>query len=105
MATAQNRYDTVAILFHWAIAILIVVNIGLAWSLDSFDHHSPEHERLLTIHKSIGVTVLALGPSGPATARHVAGMATPGGPPDPLGALRAPAHHAADRLDRCRRLQ
>lgn len=60
MATAQNRYDSVAILFHWLIAILIIINIGLAWSLDSFDHHSPEHERLLTIHKSIGATVLVL---------------------------------------------
>jgi cytochrome b561 len=60
MATNRNRYDTVAILFHWLIAVLIVTNIGLAWSLDSFDHHSPEHDRLLSIHKSIGATILVL---------------------------------------------
>jgi cytochrome b561 len=55
-----ERYDGVAILLHWLIAVLIVGNIGLAWSLDNYDHHDPIHQTLLTIHKSIGVTVLAL---------------------------------------------
>jgi cytochrome b561 len=55
-----DRYDTIAILFHWLIAILIVLNIGLAWWLDSFDHHSPIHDRILTVHKSIGTTILLL---------------------------------------------
>jgi cytochrome b561 len=58
--TEAGRYNRIAILFHWAIAILIIANIGFAWSLDSFDHHSPEHDRILTIHKSIGTTVLLL---------------------------------------------
>lgn len=60
MLKDQSRYDNVAILFHWLIALLIVANIGLAWSLDSFDHNSPEHDRLLTTHKSIGATILVL---------------------------------------------
>jgi cytochrome b561 len=55
-----ERYDGIAILFHWLIAALIVINVGLAWSLDNFDHHSPEHDRILTIHKSIGATILLL---------------------------------------------
>jgi len=55
-----ERYDGIAILFHWLIATLIVINIGLAWSLDNFDHHSPEHDRILTVHKSIGATILLL---------------------------------------------
>jgi cytochrome b561 len=58
--TEAGRYDRIAILFHWAIAILIVANIGLAWSLDSFDHHDPVHQKLLAIHKSIGTTILLL---------------------------------------------
>lgn len=56
----SDRYDGVAILLHWLIALLIIGNIGLAWSLDNYDHHDPIHQTLLTIHKSIGVTVLAL---------------------------------------------
>jgi cytochrome b561 len=58
--TPAGRYDGVAILFHWLIAALIVANVVLAWSLDDFDHHDPIHQKLLTIHKSIGVSVLAL---------------------------------------------
>jgi cytochrome b561 len=54
------RYDGVATLLHWLVAVLILANIGLAWSLDEFDHHDPIHQSLLTIHKSIGTTVLAL---------------------------------------------
>ncbi len=56
----ENRYDRVAIAFHWLVAILIVVNVLLAWSLGSFDRHSPVHESLMTLHKSIGTTVLIL---------------------------------------------
>ena len=56
----ENRYDRVAIAFHWLVAILIVANVLLAWSLGSFDRHSPVHENLMTLHKSIGTTVLIL---------------------------------------------
>ena len=56
-----ERYDGVAILFHWLVALLIIANIGLAWSLGSFDRHSLAHDQILTIHKSIGTTILALG--------------------------------------------
>ena len=55
-----ERYDTIAILFHWLVAILILANIALAWSLDSFDHHSPVHDRILTVHRSVGTTILLL---------------------------------------------
>jgi cytochrome b561 len=55
-----ERYGNFAILLHWLIAALIVANIGLAWSLDNFDHHDPIRPRLLAIHKSIGMTVLVL---------------------------------------------
>jgi cytochrome b561 len=55
-----ERYDSLAILFHWTVAVLIVGNVLLAWSLDDFDHHDPVRDNLLTIHKSIGATVLLL---------------------------------------------
>jgi cytochrome b561 len=58
--TPAGRYDGIAILFHWLVAVLIIANIGLAWSLDSFDHHDPVHQKILTIHKSIGTTILLL---------------------------------------------
>jgi cytochrome b561 len=55
-----ERYDTLAILFHWTVAVLIVANVLLAWSLDSFDRQDPIREQILTVHKSIGTTVLLL---------------------------------------------
>jgi len=55
-----ERYDSVAIALHWAIALLILANIGIAWSLGSFDRHSPMHDQVLTMHKSVGTTVLLL---------------------------------------------
>ena len=55
-----ERYDGIAILFHWLIAVLIIANIGLARSLGSFDRHDPVHDQILTVHKSIGTTILLL---------------------------------------------
>ena len=55
-----ERYDTLAILFHWTVAVLIVANVLIAWSLGGFDHHDPVHDKILTVHKSIGTTVLLL---------------------------------------------
>ena len=56
----SERYDGIAILLHWLVAVLIIANIGLAWSLGSFDRHDPVHDRILTVHKSIGTTILLL---------------------------------------------
>ncbi len=55
-----ERYDTLAILFHWTVAVLIVGNVLIAWSLDSFDQHDPVHDTILAVHKSIGTVVLLL---------------------------------------------
>jgi cytochrome b561 len=48
----------VAILFHWVIAILILTNIGLGWSFDSFS--GPDKTAIVNVHKSIGISVLIL---------------------------------------------
>jgi len=54
----ENRYTRPAIVLHWLIALLMVVNIGLVLLVDYF----PENwERpVIDIHKSIGITVLGL---------------------------------------------
>ncbi len=53
-----RRYSGVAILLHWLIAALLIVNVGLALSVDSLpdDWVRP----FVNTHKSIGITVLGL---------------------------------------------
>jgi cytochrome b561 len=53
-----RRYSGVAILLHWLIAALLVVNVGLALSIDSL----PDGwvRPFVNTHKSIGITVLGL---------------------------------------------
>lgn len=54
---AQARYSTVAIVLHWLIAAAIVFQIILAWRMDG---KTPEGFALVQLHKSVGITVLAL---------------------------------------------
>ena len=53
-----QRYDAVAIFFHWAIAALILVN----WPIGHFGETIEARFglNLVPLHKSIGLTVLAL---------------------------------------------
>jgi cytochrome b561 len=53
-----RRYNTVAMSLHWLIAALILTNIGLAWYFNTL--HGLAKTPPLQIHKSIGITVLAL---------------------------------------------
>lgn len=57
-ARTLRRYSLVAILFHWAIAALILYNLYLGWRMD----HTQGLGRFTTfqLHKSIGITVLVL---------------------------------------------
>lgn len=52
----SERYTRVAIAFHWVIAALIVINLGLGIAHDSL----PKDWQVMPLHKSIGLTVLAL---------------------------------------------
>lgn len=56
--TATERYGRVAIGFHWAIALLILMN----WPLGYFGEAIEEMvgSSLVGVHKSIGLTILAL---------------------------------------------
>jgi cytochrome b561 len=53
-----QRYSRPAIILHWLVAALIIVNVVLAWSLDSIPKNSLRP--FVETHKSIGLTVLGL---------------------------------------------
>jgi cytochrome b561 len=55
---ARTRYSTVAILFHWVIAALILTNLYFGWRLGFLKGLAQFN--LFQLHKSIGVTVLLL---------------------------------------------
>jgi cytochrome b561 len=54
-----ERYDGVAKAFHWSIAALIVAVFGLAWYMDALPL-GPLKADMYNLHKSIGLTILAL---------------------------------------------
>jgi|SRR5579871_2214218 len=56
-----ERYGTVAIALHWTIALLIAANLSIGFYFANvMDEHDPGMFGLVQIHKSIGLTVLAL---------------------------------------------
>ncbi len=60
-APNDRRYGAAAIVLHWTIAVLILVQIGLGWYMNEvLPDHSPAQDRVQDIHVSIGLTVLLL---------------------------------------------
>jgi cytochrome b561 len=58
---SELRYGTVAMAFHWAIAILIVINVALGfWFANVMERGDPNLFLFVQTHKSIGLTVLVL---------------------------------------------
>lgn len=55
-----SRYDNIAILFHWLMALLIVVLFGLGWYMVDLPNGSKEKSFYFALHKSIGLTVALL---------------------------------------------
>ncbi|GAA5263625.1 superoxide oxidase [Acidiphilium sp. MT5] len=55
---AVDRYTRIAVLLHWAIAAMILVNIGLGLGAN----YAPDAwvRPMIDLHKSIGITVLGL---------------------------------------------
>ena len=51
-----QRYTTPAIVLHWLIAAMIIVNVALAWIWDSLP--DADVRPTINMHKSIGITVL-----------------------------------------------
>ena len=55
------RYGVVAMTFHWIIAFLIILNVGLGiYFVQFLDRHDPMRGVVVNTHKSIGITVLIL---------------------------------------------
>ena len=52
----MDRYNNVARALHWMIAILILFNLFLGFAHDAL----PREWKVMPVHKSIGLTVLAL---------------------------------------------
>ncbi len=59
MTTGPLRYDWVAIGLHWLMVIAIGTTIGIAWSMTDLPL-SPEKFQLYALHKSIGLSILAV---------------------------------------------
>lgn len=80
-----RRYTRIAMILHWLIAFLIILNVALIWSVDWI----PEDRIRLVIdsHKSFGITVLGL-----ALLRILWRIANP---PPPLPDTYPPAEKAA----------
>ncbi len=58
---ADRTYGAAAIVLHWAIAVLILVQIGIGWYMNHvMVDHSPAQDRVQTLHISIGLTTLLL---------------------------------------------
>lgn len=55
---ASERYSAVAIALHWAIALAMGGMIALGWNMHDAEHRPIEW--LFQLHKSIGITILAL---------------------------------------------
>lgn len=58
---SELRYGAVAMTFHWIIAALVLVNIGLGfWFGEFMTRQDPNLFATVQMHKSIGLTVLVL---------------------------------------------
>lgn len=62
--TAKNsyvRYGTVAMGFHWTIAALILLNVGLGiYFVNFLERENPMRAGVVNLHESLGITVLVL---------------------------------------------
>lgn len=78
----RSRYSAVAMALHWAIAVLIAVQIAFGWYMGDLSDHAPAKRSVEAIHISLGLTILLL------TAGRLAWAMTHRGPPLPLTMAR-----------------
>ena len=60
LTNSADRYGLVSRLLHWLMALLILTMIGLGAYMTDIDKQDPLRAQLFTLHKEIGVTILAL---------------------------------------------
>jgi cytochrome b561 len=59
--TESRSYAAAAIILHWIIAALILIQLGTGWYMNELlPDHSPAQDRMQDIHVSIGLTILLL---------------------------------------------
>jgi cytochrome b561 len=58
--TSLTRYTSVAQLLHWLTALLMFAVIPVGWHMMMLARGNPQREIWYTVHKSIGLTILAL---------------------------------------------
>ena len=59
-ASMTDRYTNVAIALHWILAVGILLQIWLGFSLDDIPRGTPERSAWVNFHKSTGITLAAL---------------------------------------------
>lgn len=59
-ANTRTRYGTVAMTLHWIIAALVLTNLYLGLSFDTYPKGDPTLFQVVQIYKSIGLSVLVL---------------------------------------------
>ncbi|HLY81297.1 MAG TPA: cytochrome b [Caulobacteraceae bacterium] len=58
---AERRYSLAAILLHWTIAVLIVIQLLLGWWMNEWvPDHSHQQDEIQDWHVSLGLTILIL---------------------------------------------
>jgi len=57
--TRPARYPALILFFHWLVAALVLATIALVWFADDLADKSLQRE-LVMLHKSFGITVLAV---------------------------------------------
>ena len=90
LPTAGRRYNATAQALHWVSALLMFIVIPLAWVMMALPHDAPAREFYFALHKSVGLTILAL------VAVRLAWRATHPAPPSPSSLARW--EHAAARV-------
>ncbi|QXQ05170.1 cytochrome b [Sphingosinicellaceae bacterium] len=57
----HSRYSTVAIVFHWTIAVLLIANLAAGLAFDRIEAADKQlFFTLIQLHKSTGITILVL---------------------------------------------
>jgi cytochrome b561 len=60
VTTRSTSYSRVAITMHWSIALLIFLNIGLGFFMETFPKSAPGHDQVLFYHASFGTLIFGL---------------------------------------------
>ncbi|HEY3912403.1 MAG TPA: cytochrome b [Stellaceae bacterium] len=59
-ASAGARYDRVARAAHWLLAAFAVIVVSFGWANEAAARNTPARASLLLLHRSLGLTILAL---------------------------------------------